>query len=220
MIGIGSPKWREIIQGGGAAFGVEISDAHLDDFAVHAEELVLWNRAKNLSSITDPFEVAVKHFVDALAAVPHIPQTASVLDIGSGGGFPGMVLKIMRPDSRILLIDAVRKKVNFLKHVIRKLEVPKIEARHVRAEDLAGEVRFDVVICRAFSALDLFFVKAIPLLEEEGFALAMKGKADEKEIRAADSFLAAQPRNWEMSRQTYDLPFSDSHRSLFYLKPG
>jgi 16S rRNA (guanine527-N7)-methyltransferase len=129
---IGSDEWSQVIVDGARAFGLDLDSRHTDRFAAHAAELLHWNKTINLTTITDPYEVAVKHFVDSLAPAELISPGANLLDIGSGGGFPGLPLKVVIPSLSITLVDASRKKVNFLKHVIRTLKLKGIEALHIR----------------------------------------------------------------------------------------
>ena len=148
----------------------------IERFACHARELLSWNRRINLTSITDPAEVAIKHYLDSILPVKWIPPVGRLLDVGSGGGFPGIPLKILLPKLSVTLIDSVRKKVSFQKHVIRTLALRNIEARHIRLEHFKPDVPFDVIVSRAFSPLEKFVPSAAPLLAEGGSIIALKGR--------------------------------------------
>ncbi len=165
---LGSADWKKLIVDGALRMGIDLSGEHTAAFARHAAELMQWNRKTNLTAITDPKAVALKHFVDCLAPVPKIPQCIRVLDIGSGGGFPGIPLAIVRPDLQVILIDASRKKISFLKHLIRTLPLAHTQALHIRSESLAADPdhagAYGVIICRAFAALDDFITAAKPVL--------------------------------------------------------
>jgi 16S rRNA (guanine527-N7)-methyltransferase len=178
-----------MLQDGSLKMGGCVTDVELDQLTRHASELVRWNRKTNLTAITAPEEIAVKHVLDSMAPLPHIPLTARLLDIGSGGGFPGVVLKIMRPGLSVTLIDASRKKASFLSHVIRTLGLKDATALHTRAEALAAASQyrhgFDVIVCRALSGLDAFVTMALPLLAPEGLLIALKGKREEAEAEMA-----------------------------------
>ena len=116
-----SPEWADFVgrvEQGAKAMKIHVDRPHATQFARHAKELLEWNRFANLTAITDLKEIAEKHFLDTLPLVPLIPQGSQVLDIGSGGGFPGVPLKVMRPDLHVDLIEASRKKAHFLKHLI------------------------------------------------------------------------------------------------------
>ena len=208
---IGSAEWSELIVDGVKAFDLDLDRRHTELFAAHARELLHWNNTINLTTITDPFEVAVKHFVDSLAPAKRISPGASLLDIGSGSGFPGIPLKVIMPSLAVTLIDASRKRVNFLKHVIRTLKLGGIEAVHIRAEDLADDPayrkRFDTITSRALTDLKSFIHQARPLLAVNGRMIALKGKMDQAEAEAVRSSILAV--------ETYMLPFTDSKRSVF-----
>ena len=150
---IGSDAWLQVIISGAAQMGIEVSADQAEAFALHARELVLWNRKTNLTAIVDPQQLAVKHFLDAIAPLPHLPSQGALIDIGTGGGFPGIPLKVMRPDQPMTLIDSSRKKISFVKHIVRQLGLQNIEALHTRAQSLAltddHRGRYHVVVSRA-----------------------------------------------------------------------
>lgn len=226
---IGSKKWRNVIYDGAKDLEIQIGRENIDQFATHALELIEWTTKTNLTSITDPLEIAVKHFLDSIAPAPIIPPDASLLDIGSGGGFPGIPLKILMPSLSVTLIDASRKKVSFLKHVIRMLDLDNIEACHVRAEDLSGnnifEKTYDVIISRALSSTVNFVQMSLPLLTKEGFIIAMKGRASDKEIKSVQSLIKTKSgaqenstSNFNLVLKKYRLPHLKSERSIVILK--
>ena len=175
---IGSGPWRALITKGAEAMNVPISTHAADQIGIHAVELIKWNRKINLTRITDPFEIAVKHFLDSIAAVNLIPAGARILDVGSGGGFPGIPLKILIPSLHLTLIDASRKKSHFLKHIIRTLGLDHTDAFHLRAEDMDREngfiKGFDVVVSRALTSLSGFAKMSFPLLGPNGVTLVWK----------------------------------------------
>jgi len=226
---IGSAEWKEVLIQGANAIDVPIDSEIADRFAIHAVELGKWTKKTNLTSITDPLDVAVKHFLDSIAPAPFIPPDSTMLDIGSGGGFPGIPLKILIPSLSITLVDASRKKVSFLNHVIRTLELSSIKALHMRIEDLAlvntPENNFDVIICRAFSALDAFVKKSLPLLDKKGLIIALKGKVAESEIETVKILNIKIPRtseirryNFIVSMKKYVLPYLEAERSIVCLR--
>jgi 16S rRNA (guanine527-N7)-methyltransferase len=226
---IGSKEWSDLIIEGARAFDIDLTPDHTSRFAIHATELIRWNQKINLTAITDPLEVAVKHFLDSLPAVRFMPPNATLLDIGSGGGFPGLPLKVLRPSLSITLIDASLKKVNFLKHVIRTLKLGSIKALHMRAEDLAAATksakRFDVIISRAFSSLEHFFKLALPLLAEEGSILAFKGEVEQDELKDSKNSIFKEVEDNSLARhqfsiamEKFHLPFLNSKRSIVILK--
>ncbi|MEJ2657189.1 MAG: 16S rRNA (guanine(527)-N(7))-methyltransferase RsmG [Desulfobacterales bacterium] len=230
MMKIGSEKWRNMIYEGAKSLGIRIDSREIEKFSIHALELIKWNRKINLTAITDPMEVAVKHFLDSMAPVPDISPNASLLDIGSGGGFPGIPIKICLPSVPVTLIDGSRKKVNFLKHMIRTLGLENIYAFHIRAEDFAENpvtVRhFNVIISRALSSMTAFVRTAIPFLHKDGVIIAMSGNISDHDIHMLRSTVnkrrcGANNENterFELQVKRYALPYLNSDRSLVYLK--
>jgi 16S rRNA (guanine527-N7)-methyltransferase len=226
---VGSSDWQRMIRDAASRLGVDISPAATELFAVHARELLRWNQKINLTAITDPAAVAVKHFVDAVAALRVLPPGGSLLDVGSGAGFPGIPIKIARPALRVTLVDAARRKVNFLNHLIRTLALEQTAARHVRVEALAADRRhaggYDVVICRAFADLAAFVAVGLPLLAPGGRLVALKGRAAEAEVAALAAVgrgpepgaARALPR-LDIRIDTFALPPSGDRRAIVVLQ--
>jgi 16S rRNA (guanine527-N7)-methyltransferase len=215
-----SAEWAHILDEGARAMGMRLERPQIARFAVHAKELMAWNRFANLTAITDPVEIAVKQFLDTLPLSPLLLSGSRVLDIGSGGGFPGIPLKVIRPDLEVTLIDAARKKVSFQKHIIRTLALKDIEARHIRAEELKRELQpeirqYDVIVSKAVSKLDRFLDLGIPLLGRPGIMIAMKGRSMEAELEAARSKIEAE--RLAVTRKEYRLPHLDIERCLIIL---
>ena len=228
---IGSKEWSDLLIEGAAKISISLDCGQTRQFAVHAAELVRWNRKINITAITDPLEIAVKHFLDSLSVARWISPQTTLLDIGSGGGFPGLPLKVLMPSLSVTLIDASRKKVNFLKHVIRTLKLDNIDALHVRAQDLSKNPlflkRYNVITSRALSSLKLFCTLAMPLLMDDGFILALKGDVDNNEMNElqgrgwieGDSAQTA-GRRIALSVEKFRLPILDSKRSAVIIKPA
>ena len=215
---IGSDKWIDLVQDGACQLGLKISHDQVFQFAQHGRWLMEWNRKINLTAITDPAQVAVKHYLDAIAPIHHIPAQGHLLDIGTGGGFPGIPLKIMRPEQPMTLIDSVRKKVNFVKYVIRQLSLRDIEALHTRVETLSqqnsGQARYPVVICRALADLNVAVRLAAPLLTPKGKIVLYQGPRDsaDPKNRPADVF-TLDGSTYGRATITYPLPvFGDARR--------
>lgn len=166
--------------------GFSIGAREADQLSVHAVELMRFNRRINLTAIREPLKVAVHHYLDSLAGLFWIPFRCRLLDIGSGGGFPGIPLKVLRPGMQLVLIDASRKKVTFLKHAIRTLNLDPAEALHVRADSLAQRPgyagAFDVVVSRALSSLKEFILTSRPLLKGNGRMVTWKSSSVAEEI--------------------------------------
>ena len=230
MMQIGSKKWRNLIYKGAKQLDIQIDKGKIDKFEIHALELLKWNQKINLTAITDPVEVGIKHFLDSIVPVKIIPPNASLLDIGSGGGFPGIPLKISLPHLSVTLIDASRKKVSFLKHMIRILELENIEALHIRSEAFAkapGVAKsFEVVISRALSSMTSFVLTALPFLKKDGVIIAMKGDVSNHDIQLLsssinkkhDMLMDEDIGEFEINVKRYSLPYLESNRSIVSLK--
>jgi 16S rRNA (guanine527-N7)-methyltransferase len=220
---IGSPEWFGLIRDGAATLGVCLTQKHAQCFARHARLLLEWNRVTNLTSITRPREIALNHFLDSLAAAGMVPAGAHLLDVGSGGGFPGLPLHVVVPGLSTTLVDASRKKVSFLRQVIRQLGLEGIRAVHARVEDLAGRGRppqlYDVVVSRAFSALAGFAGVALPLLKPKGRLIAFKGEISEAEVAAlASSADTDAGLGWAVEERGYVIPGLKRRRSLVVVR--
>jgi 16S rRNA (guanine527-N7)-methyltransferase len=173
---------------------LESLDLHLPTETLEAllrflRELQRWNRRFNLTAITDPEEAIEKHLVDSLTLMLLLRGDEKLLDIGSGAGLPGIPLKIALPGLNVRSRDAVGKKIDFQRHIIRLLGLEGIEARQGRIEVLEGKSEFsedcEVVVSRAFSSLSAFARLALPFMAEGGRMVAMKGAGGEKELELA-----------------------------------
>jgi 16S rRNA (guanine527-N7)-methyltransferase len=169
--------------------GLQVTERQLDQFLCYQQELLDWNTRINLTAITDAGEVSIKHFLDSLVSlmVFHRPS-ARLLDIGAGAGFPGLPLKIVRPQWRVVLLEATGKKVAFLQHMIETLQLKDVVALHGRAEELAHKAgyraSFDVVTARAVASLPTLLEYAAPFCRVGGqIILPKKGDLVEELAR-------------------------------------
>ena len=222
---IGTREWTSLLINQAKTIEIDLDHTQNRLFSTHAIELIKWTQKINITTITDPIEVASNHFLDSLVPARFIPSGARMLDIGSGGGFPGIPLKILLPKLSVTLIDASRKKVSFLKHVIRTLKLDNIETLHMRAEDLAVHPsyinRFDIIISRALSSLESYVRLALPLLSDWGVIIAMKGGVDKTDLddlryNVIEKMSAAGSvdRQLTISLERYRLPRLNSERSI------
>ncbi|MCA1784964.1 MAG: 16S rRNA (guanine(527)-N(7))-methyltransferase RsmG [Desulfobacteraceae bacterium] len=199
--------------------GISLTRDQVDQMACHAAQLEQWNRKINLTAITNPQDIAQKHFLDAIAVLPYMDQgnnhQKKIVDMGSGGGFPGLPIKLLNPDMQMVLVDASRKKVHFLKHVIRMLGIKGITAVHCRVEalhqdpDFAG--RFDGVLARGFAGLESLAQLAAPLVTPAGTIYALKGPGAK-----AESTPDLESR-FNIQYDWYTLPFTGGERCLVRL---
>jgi len=185
------------------------------------EELLRWNRRHNLTAITDPVEGIEKHLVDSLTLLPLLTGDERMLDLGSGGGFPGLPLKIARPGLRVVSVDAVAKKISFQRHAVRLLGLAGFEPLHARAEELGGRPEFvqgfDLIVSRAFTALPAFAALALPCLRPGGRIVAMKGAEGERELAEGEEALTTLGLCCSEIRRL-QLPVSGGRRTLLVLQ--
>jgi 16S rRNA (guanine527-N7)-methyltransferase len=220
---IGSPEWLHMIIDGAASLGVALQLHHTRLFACHAAELLKWNAVTNLTAITRPEDIARHHFLDSLAAFRLIAPGSEMLDVGSGGGFPGVPLHIVIEGLRTTLIDASRKKVSFLRHALRTMALSGIEALHIRLEELgrkdAAWRSYDVITSRAFSDLAPFVRAAWPLLRSRGRIIAFKGDISSNEMRALRDAVGGGELEGDITLEQigYTLPGLRSERRLLIL---
>jgi 16S rRNA (guanine527-N7)-methyltransferase len=204
-------------------------DIELDDKTLQLEvdflnEMLRWNKTYNLTSVTDPEAALEKHLLDSLTLLPYLGTAESILDIGSGGGFPGIPLQIARPDLRVTSVDAVAKKITFQRHVARRLKLARFTPWHGRIENLPQQEfaldGFDLVVARAFASLGDLLKLALPCLKPGGCIVAMKGPEGAGELVGVSKWLV---ENGLHCRQqiTLSLPQSGASRNLlfFSVKP-
>jgi len=180
-------------------FGLNLSSGQMNRMALYGEHLLAWNKKINLTALTDPHDIAVKHFLDSMAFGKAIEPLAEgnpalrLVDLGSGAGFPGIVLKIVWPSWNIELVDALNKRVAFLARTIELLELQGIACRQARAEDLGRELSFrekaDIIVVRAVAELRVLLEYAFPLLRAGGHLIAGKGRRASEEIDQAQRAL-------------------------------
>lgn len=171
-------------------WNIDIADIELEKFNKYYELLITWNEKMNLTSITDKDEVIYKHFVDSIALIKYVDISDKyILDVGTGAGFPGIPLKIISPNAKIVLLDSLAKRVNFLNEVINELGLDNITAVHGRAEDFANNIsyreKFDIVTSRAVANLSTLSEYCIPFVKLNGQFIPYKsGNVDEEIINA------------------------------------
>jgi len=177
----------EILLGGIETLGLTISEAQIDQLLTYLTMMEKWNRTYNLTAIRDPERMVVEHLLDALTVVSFLPQTGYLLDVGAGGGIPGIIIAIMCPNLQTVLLDSNQKKSAFLRQMKIELGLTQMTVETKRVEAYHPPVLFDRIICRAFSTLSDFVTLTRHLRAENGCWLAMKGVYPEVEINALPS---------------------------------
>jgi len=181
----------EIILDWASRHNIVISAEQWTMLAAYQERVLAVNKYMNLTAITSEEDFAVKHFVDSMTLLPYIPEGADVIDIGSGAGFPGMVLAILRPDLRFTLLDSLRKRILFLRETVDMLGLQNVECIHTRAEEWARTgTRYSVCTARAVAGMDKLAGWALPLVQPGGVFLAMKGPDVSDELEKAKPAIA------------------------------
>ncbi len=168
--------------------GIEYDDKQIEMFGVYYDLLIDWNSRINLTSITEPDEVIIKHFVDSIliSRVIDLRSGVSLIDVGTGAGFPGIPIKIMNPGCDVVLLDSLNKRIKFLEETISKLGLENIRCIHGRAEDVSREKnmrgRFDLSVSRAVANLSTLSEYCIPFLKKGGKFISYKSDKSEDEI--------------------------------------
>jgi 16S rRNA (guanine527-N7)-methyltransferase len=210
---------RQLLASGATELGIDLSDRRLDAFDAFTALMLEWNTRLNLTRITDPEEIAVKHYLDSLVllAKVEVPEGSSVIDIGTGAGFPGIPLKIARPDLRLTLLDSVRKRLTFLEAAVRELSLSDVEIVHSRAEDAARDKRlrdrFDFATARAVAGLNVLAELCIPFCRIGGRFAAYKGPEIGVEVEEASRAIELLGGRLEAVHE-FDLPPGGIRRSL------
>ena len=169
---------------------LSLDDTALERLSRYGNLLLEWNEKINLTAITEPDEVLIKHFYDCLLFLKNVdvPQNAKVIDVGTGAGFPGMVLAIARPDIKLCLLDSLNKRINFLNEVLTELGL-EAQTVHARAEEGARKAefreQFDIACARAVAALPTLSEYCLPYVKEGGLFVAMKGPSAKEELVSA-----------------------------------
>ena len=209
---------KEILKTGATELGLTLGNNEISLFLKYLTELKEWNKKINLTAITDDRDIIIKHFLDSLTLVPFLTDQKTLLDIGSGAGFPGIPLKIVLPELKATLVDSVNKKVIFMKYIIRTIGLKNIGAIQARAEDKEVmkkfDYSFDVVTSRAFSELGKFLDIAAPYAKKGGMLLAVKGPKGIEELKGLKDLKGVK----SVQAKEVRLPFSDITTTLLAFK--
>ncbi len=201
---------------------LNITPAAREKLGIYYHLLIEWNERMNLTALTSAEDVACKHFCDSLTLLKYeiIPENATLIDVGTGAGFPGMALKAARPDLRVTLLDSLNKRLIFLSEVCREMGADDVRLIHSRAEDAGREEeyreKYDYAVSRAVAPLNVLCEYCLPFVKLGGMFLAMKGKDAEEELSSAQNAIRALGAEVERIH-TFELPDA-GQRSIIALR--
>lgn len=214
--------FKDILRQKAAASQISLTENQIDSLEIYYKLLVEWNEKMNLTALTQPDDVALKHFCDSILLLKYadIPLNSSLIDVGTGAGFPSVPIKIVRPDIKLCLLDSLNKRLVFLSEVVKTLKLSDVEIVHSRAEDGAKNPKFrekfDFATSRAVAQLNILSEYCLPYVKVNGSFLAMKGKYSEEEI--ANSKNAIKTLGGKISKvDTYNLA-DDAERTIIAIK--
>lgn len=200
---------------------LKLTEKQIEKFYNYMNLLIEWNKKINLTAIVEPKDIILKHFIDSLTIVKYIKKGETIIDVGTGAGFPGIPLKIVRDDLKITLADSLNKRINFLNEVINKLDLKNIETIHTRAEELGKNKKyrekFDIATSRAVANMSTLSEYLIPFIKVEGKCICMKSSDIDAELENAKNAINILGCKIE-SKDKFNLPNSDLGRSVIILK--
>ena len=203
-------------------FKIELSDEQLNQLESYYKLLVSWNERMNLTAITEPKDVAIKHFADSLSVLSFVdvPNGASVIDVGTGAGFPGLVLKIARPDIKLTLLDSLKKRLTFLEDVLNNLGLD-AQLIHSRAEEGGQSIDlrecYDFAVSRAVAQLNVLCEYCLPYVRLSGSFIAFKGGESDEEIKNASKAIQTLGGK-KTDVYKFDLPENSGSRTLVIIE--
>lgn len=201
---------------------LKLTAGQIEAFEIYKKLLLEWNQKFNLTSITDPDEIHIKHFFDSLTCLKFITDDApSVIDIGCGAGFPGIPLKIMRPEMSLVLVESVRKKTDFCRAAVEALGLTDVSVIHARAEDVGRDPlhreKYDWAVARAVAPLPILAEYLLPLVRLNGYMLSQKSANIEEELAQSTKAIAILG-GARAETESFSLPVNYGTRTLVKIK--
>ena len=214
-------KFSDLMIDYGKEIHIVFTEEQLQKFYQYMNLLIEWNKKINLTAIVAPKEIILKHFIDSLTIIKYIDKSKTVIDIGTGAGFPGIPIKIVRPDLKVTLLDSLNKRINFLHEVIKELGLENITAVHARIEEYAKNrqyrEKYDVATSRAVANLTTLSEYMLPMVEINGMAICMKGaEIDEEILKSKNSIKILGGK--VNKKEEFVLPKSDYKRNLILIE--
>lgn len=202
--------------------GINIDNKTVERFIIYKEMLLSWNEKMNLTAITDEREVILKHFVDSAAVcISKNLYEKSVIDVGTGAGFPGIPIKLVNLKANVTLIDSQKKRLNFIENVLSKMEIYDVNIIHTRAEDAGHDInlreKFDFCVSRAVSQINVLLEYSIPLLKVGGESVCLKGPDVTEEINTANEALKVL-NSKILDIKKVNIPYTDITHSIISIK--
>lgn len=216
-------SFAEILKKAAEEYGISLSKTQLRQFDRYQELLVEWNQKMNLTALTEPKDVAIKHMIDSVSVYDEkwFSEGMSVIDVGTGAGFPGLPLKILCPSLKVTLLDSLNKRVKFLETVVSELGLSDIVCVHARAEEAARQKqyreKFDAVVSRAVARLPILAEYDLPFVRVGGFFAAMKGAKYEEEAEEAKKAVKLLGGGEPVLREI-KLPGLEDKRGIIYIR--
>ena len=200
---------------------IEVDESQIEQFYTYMELLLQWNEKMNLTAIVEPKEIILKHFIDSVTILKYIDKNKTLIDIGTGAGFPGIPVKIMRPDIEVTLLDSLNKRIHFLEEVINQLRLKNIEIVHARIEEYGKNRKYresyDIATSRAVANLTTLSEYMLPMVKVGGISICMKGAEIEEEFsksQKAIDILGGKIQKVD----TFILPKSDNKRNIILIE--
>lgn len=213
---------KELLSKACLEMGISLTEDQLSQFIDYKDILLDWNEKVNLTAITDENEVMIKHFADSLSPLPFMDKkSASLIDVGTGAGFPGVPLKIANPNFKVTLLDSLNKRIAFLEELKKKIGIEDLRCIHSRAEDGGMDVllreKFDYCVSRAVAKISVLSEYCLPFVKVGGFFISLKGPEVEDEIK--EGMKAISKLGGEVSDiKKIKVPQSDITHSIVFIK--
>lgn len=214
-------KNKQLLKDLSKQINIELTDEQINKFEKYQDLLLEWNEKINLTAITEEDDIIIKHFVDSLTISKYFNDNDKIIDVGTGAGFPGIPLKIIKENMKVTLLDSLNKRIIYLNDVVEKLELTNVETIHGRAEELSRKKeyreQYDVVTARAVANLKILSEYCIPFIKVGGMFVCMKGSNIDEELNLAKDHIKELGCEIEKIEEI-TLPNTDMKRNIIIIK--